>query len=131
MEYVPTTNRYTDTISLGEGSLLCFIDIPYAEGAKKFNSFYKKIGERCIKYCKRGLLSRLSQREGAHTYSYRASCKILKTAEGFAVTLRVCLSDRSTYKTLAEHTETHLWNPRLSSIRLQKESDKHKEYKSL
>ena len=130
MEYVPLTKRYTDTLALREGSLLCFIDVPYAEGAKKFNNFYKKISERCIKYCKGRLFSRLSQREGAHTYSYRASCKILKTDEGFAVTLSVSLADRSAYKALASHKETHLWNERLSSVRLQREPDAHKEYKS-
>ena len=130
MEYVPSINRYTDTVKLGEGSLLCFIDIPYAEGAKKFNSFYEKIGERCMKYCKRRLVSRLSCREGAHTYSYRASCKIRKTDEGFSVTLTVSLADRSAYKALAAHTETHLWNSSLSVIRLQREPGKHKEYKS-
>ena len=120
MEYAPDIERYTDTIALPESALLCFVDIPYAEGAKKFNNFYLKISERCIKYCKGKLLSRLSCRDGAHTYSYRVSCKIRKTDAGFAITLTVCLSDRSAYKTLARHSETHLWNSRLSIISIQK-----------
>lgn len=124
MEYTPLINRYTDTVSLPEGSLLCLVDIPYAEGARSFNNFYQKISERCIKYCKRRLVSRLSNRSDAHTYSYRVSCKIRKTETGFAVTLSACLSDRTTYKTLARHCETHLWNTKLSVIRLQKESNK-------
>ncbi len=123
MEYTPHINRYTDTLALPESSLLCSVDIPWAEGAKKFNSFYQKISERCIKYCKRRLTARLSSRDGAHTYSYRVSCKICKNGDGFAVTLTVCLSDRSAFRTLARHSETHLWNSRLSVIRLQKEAD--------
>lgn len=122
MEYTPTVNRYTDTLPLPQSSLLCSVDIPFAEGAKKFNNFYKKISERCIKYCKRKLVAHLSNLDGAHTYSYRLSCKICKTDDGFAVTLTVCLSDRSAYRSLARHSETHLWNPKLSVIRLQKET---------
>ncbi len=123
MEYTPFNNRYTDTVALPECTLLCFVDIPSAEGAKKFNSFYQKISERCIKYCKRKLVSRLYVFGGAHTYSYRVSCKIHKTDVGFSVALTACLSDRSAYKMLAVHRETHLWNSDLSVIRLQKESN--------
>lgn len=123
MEYTPNIDRYTDTIALPESSLLCFIDIPRAEGAKKFNNFYEKISERCIKYCKGKLAARLSDRDGAHTYSYRVSCKIRKTEADVTVTLTICLSDRSAFKTLARHTQTHLWNSKLSLIKLQKETD--------
>ena len=121
MKYTPTLKRYSDTVPLVSKDLSCSVDVPYAEGAKKFNKFYEKIALRCINYCKHGLRAHLLNSDGEASYSYRLSCKISQSEKGVAVTLTACLCDKLRFRTLARHTETHLWSPALSYLKVTKQ----------
>ena len=107
------TKRQTFHSSDDRGQLVCSVSLPSFEGHERINSFYCRIADACLDYCKGELLRRYESERGEGKpweIRYKLSVSAQRIEDSAAVTLSVTLSDAFAHKTLAKHYETHLWS---------------------
>jgi hypothetical protein len=106
------TRKETVTAEGIKGRLVFHGTMPFVNGHERISSFYERIEEACLEYCQRELFKKISSERGDMPWEvrYRLSLAALCTDSALEITLAVTLYDTVAHKTLASHTEKHLWS---------------------
>ena len=102
------TERIHERISTSDGNeLLAYtVDTPIIDGSEHFNSFYEKVRDNLLVFCREKLPARCSQ---GYLYSYRHTCKTHAVNNVLTVTLKTVFTDKTSRRIISSHTETHKW----------------------
>ena len=100
--------RIHEKITNDDGNeLLAYtVDTPSIDGYEYFNSFYEKIRDNLLIFCREKLSMRCF---GGNLYSYRHTCKAHAVNDVLTVTLRTVFTDKTSRSVISSHTETHKW----------------------
>lgn len=114
MTYKAVSRSHTKLI-LPQGSdmpqLVCSLDIPCPEEHPHITEFYSRLSNACADYCRGELLSRCAalQSDPRYPLLYRLSCRVSEENGDITVSLRVCLSDSRTHRSIVTRTQVHRW----------------------
>ncbi len=102
--------------------LKCIIDVPWLEENSAFNRFYNAVAENCAAYCKGELLAVCANLCGdtPRPFTYRLTCRVSHGEEDVTVRLRASLCESVSRRTVASHSETHIWRSG-KYVRIQKQ----------